>query len=231
VTKAKVAPRRPAVAEAVEPDLQEPLRGRAWAPILIVAILVAAVLGTGLLVDKALQPQVPAALAGCQTSTQIATHEFIGPQPICITASGRYEATVNTTQGAVVIQLHPEIAPVTVNNFIVLAIHGYYNGLTFWGSEDWVVQGGDPLGNGRGGPGYSLPDEPSNDPWGIGAVGMARVPGGAVNGSQFFIEKAAWPGNGPDAAYNRFGTVISGLDKVQLIQTTDTITSITIKVS
>jgi cyclophilin family peptidyl-prolyl cis-trans isomerase len=231
VTKAKVAPRRPAVAEAVEPDLQEPLRGRAWAPILIVAIVVAAVLGTGLLVDKALQPQVPAALAGCQTSTQIAPHEFIGPQPICIKATGKYEATVNTTQGAVVIQLHPEIAPVTVNNFIVLAIHGYYNGLTFWDSEDWVVQGGDPLGNGRGGPGYSLPDEPSNDPWDLGSVGMARVPGGAVNGSQFFIEKAAWPGNGPDAVYNRFGTVISGLDKVQLIQTTDTITSITIKVS
>jgi cyclophilin family peptidyl-prolyl cis-trans isomerase len=231
VTKAKVAPRRPAVAESVEPDLQERLRGRAWAPILIVAIVVAAVLGTGLLVDKALQPQVPAALAGCQTSTQIAPHEFIGPQPICITATGKYEATVNTTQGPVVIQLHPEIAPVTVNNFIVLAIHGYYNGLTFWKSEDWVVQSGDPLGNGRGGPGYSLPGEPSNDPWGLGAVGMARVPGGSVNGSQFFIEKAAWPGNGPDAVYNRFGTVISGLDKVQLIQTTDTITSITIKVS
>ena len=231
MTKAKVAPRRPEVAEAVEPDLQELLRGRAWAPILIVAIVVAAVLGTGLLVDKALQPPVPAALAGCQTSTQIAPHEFIGPQPICITATGKYEATVNTTQGAVVIQLHPEIAPVTVNNFIVLAIHGYYNGLTFWDSEDWVVQAGDPLGNGRGGPGYSLPDEPSNDPWGLGAVGMARVPGGSVNGSQFFIEKAAWPGNGPDAVYNRFGTVISGVDKVQLIQTTDTITSITIKVS
>ncbi len=231
MTKAKVAPRRPAVAEAVEPDLHEPLRGRAWAPVLIVAIVVAAVLGTGLLVDKALQPQVPAALAGCQTSTQIAPHEFIGPQPICITATGKYEATVNTTQGPVVIQLHPEIAPVTVNNFIVLAIHGYYNGLTFWKSEDWVVQSGDPLGNGRGGPGYSLPGEPSNDPWGLGAVGMARVPGGSVNGSQFFIEKGAWPGNGPDAVYNRFGTVISGLDKVQLIQTTDTITSITIKVS
>jgi len=231
VSKAKVASRRPAASEAVEVEHSEPVRGRAWAPVLIVAVVVAAVLGTGLLIDKALQPQVPAALAGCQTSTQIAPHEFIGPQAMCITATGKYQATVNTTQGAVVIQLHPEIAPVTVNNFIVLAIHGYYNGLTFWKSEDWVVQSGDPLGNGRGGPGYGLRDEPSNDPWGLGAVGMARVPGGAVNGSQFFIEKAAWPGNGPDAVYNRFGTVISGLDKVQLIQTTDTITSITIKVS
>ncbi len=113
----------------------------------------------------------------------------------------------------------------------MLAIHGYYNGLKFWDVEDWVVQTGDPLGNGRGGPGYGLPGEPSNDPWGLGAVGMARVPGGAINGSQFFIEKAAWPGSGPTAVYNRFGTVISGLDKVQLLQSADTITSITIKVS
>jgi cyclophilin family peptidyl-prolyl cis-trans isomerase len=60
---------------------------------------------------------------------------------------------------------------------------------------------------------------------------MARVPGGAVNGSQFFVEKAAWPASGPNATYNRFGTVISGMDKAQLLTGTDTITSITIKVS
>jgi len=231
VTKAKVAPGRPVPAEVEAPELPAIWRGRQWAPLLIGALVIGTVLGTGLLVDKALEPQVPAALSGCQTSTQIAPHEFIGPQPICITASHTYQATVNTTQGAIVIQLHPEIAPVTVNNFIVLAIHGYYNGLSFWKSEDWVVQGGDPLGNGRGGPGYALPEEPSSDTWALGAVGMARVPGGPVNGSQFFIEKAAWPAPGPTAVYNRFGTVISGLDKAQLLQPTDTITSITIKVS
>jgi len=231
VTKAKVTLRRPVATEVDESELPEAWRGRAWAPILIVAIAIGAVLGAGLLAEKALQPQVPAALAGCQTSTQIAPHEFIGPQPICITATSHYQATVNTTQGAVVIQLHPEIAPTTVNNFIVLAIHGYYNGQTFWDVEDWVVQSGDPLRNGRGGPGYGLPAEPSNDKWGLGAVGMARVPGGAINGSQFFIEKGDWPDPGPTAVYNRFGTVISGMDKVQLLQTADTITSITIKVS
>jgi cyclophilin family peptidyl-prolyl cis-trans isomerase len=231
VTKAKVAPRRPAVAEPDEAGLPEAWRRRPWVPVLIVAVLVAAALGSGLLVDRALQPPVPAALAGCNTSTQIAPHEFIGPQPICITAGKTYQATVNTSQGPVVIQLHPEIAPVTVNNFIVLATHGYYNGLTFWKSEDWVVQSGDPRGDGRGGPGYALPDEPSTDAWGLGAVGMARPPGGSVNGSQFFIEKAAWPGGGPSAVYNRFGTVISGMDRAQLLQQSDTITSITIKVS
>jgi peptidylprolyl isomerase len=232
VSKAKIAPRRPVAVEIDETQLPEAWRRRPWAPILIVGVLIAAVLGTGLLVNKALEPQVPAALAGCHTSTQIASRSFIGPQPICITANHTYQATVNTTQGAIVIKLLPEIAPVTVNNFIVLAIHGYYNGLTFWDSENWVVQGGDPRGDGRGGPGYSLPDEPNTAPgWGLAAVGMARVPGGAVNGSQFFIEKAAWPAPGPTAIYNRFGTVISGQDKAQLLTGTDTITSITIKVS
>jgi cyclophilin family peptidyl-prolyl cis-trans isomerase len=232
MTKAKVAPRRPAAVEADETELQEAWRRRPWAPVLIVAVLIAAVLGSGLLVDKALESPVPAGLSGCKTSTQIGPRVFIGPQPICITANSTYQATVNTTQGSIVIRLHPEIAPITVNNFIVLATHGYYNGLTFWKSEDWVVQGGDPRGDGRGGPGYSLPEEPNTAPdWGLGAVGMARVPGGAVNGSQFFIEKAAWPVPGPTAIYNRFGTVISGMDKAQLLQGTDTITSITIKVS
>jgi cyclophilin family peptidyl-prolyl cis-trans isomerase len=190
-----------------------------------------AVLATGLLVNKALAPQVPAELSACSTSVQIAPRQYIGRQPMCITATKRYTATVNTTQGPIVIQLHPEVAPVTVNNFIVLATHGYYDGLTFWKSEDWVIQGGDPRGDGRGGPGYSLPDEPGTTPWGLSAVGMARVPGGAVNGSQFFVAKAAWPDPGPSAVYNRFGTVISGMDKAQQIQAGDSIRSITIQVS
>ncbi len=195
------------------------------------AIVVGVAMGSGWLIGKALEPPVPAQLAGCQTSVRITPHEFVGPQPMCITATEKLQATINTTQGPIVLQLHPEVAPETVNNFVILATHGYYNGLLFWKSEDWVIQGGDPLGNGTGGPGYSLPDEPSNTPWGQGAVGMARVPGGPVNGSQFFIEKAAWPGSGPTATYNRFATVISGMDKVQAISVTDTVTSITVNVS
>jgi cyclophilin family peptidyl-prolyl cis-trans isomerase len=232
MTKAKVPAGRPVPADAAEGDLPLTWRGRPWVAVLIVAILIVAALGSGFLIDQALKSPTPAALAGCQTSTQIGPRDYLGPQPICITATSKYVATVNTTQGPIVIQLHPEIAPVTVNNFIVLAIHGYYTGLTFWKSEDWVVQAGDPHGDGTGGPGYNLPEEPNYAPaWGLGAVGMARVPGGAVNGSQFFIEKAPWPGAGPTATYNRFGTVISGLDKAQLLQVTDTITSITIRVS
>ena len=225
-------PRPSRRAAPVEPDELETPGGRqSWLALLVLGVLIAAVAGSGLLVKHALEPAAPAALANCATSTQIAPHEYVGPQPMCITAAQKLEATINTSQGAVVVQLHPEVAPVTVNNFVVLAIHGYYNGLTFWKTEDWVVQGGDPRGDGRGGPGYNLPDEPATTSWELGAVGMARVPGGAVNGSQFFIQKGAWPGSGSTAVYNRFGTVTSGLDKVQVLSSSDTITSISMKVS
>lgn len=227
-------PRPPRRATPVEPDELEgslPRGRQAWIALLVTAIVLAAAIGSGLLIKHAIDPVVPSALAGCATSTQIDTHEFLGRQPVCITASQKLEATLTTSQGDIVMRLHPEVAPVTVNNFVVLAIHGYYNGLVFWKSEDWVVQGGDPRGDGRGGPGYDLPEEPSGSRWDPGAVGMARVPGGPINGSQFFIVKAPWPGSGPTAVYNRFATITSGLDKVQILSVSDTITSVSIKVS
>jgi cyclophilin family peptidyl-prolyl cis-trans isomerase len=232
VSKAKTPARRPAsVTEDDGVDVPEAWRRRPWIPLLICGILIAAVLGSGLLVDQALQSPRPTAVQGCVTSTRIAPHQFTGRQPICISAAHTYQATISTTQGQVVIQLYPEIAPVTVNNFIVLALNGYYNGMP-WKTEDWVVQAGDPKGDGTGGPGYTLPDEPNTTPaWGIGAVGMARPITGQVNGSQFFIERAAWPGTGPTAVYNRFGTVIKGMDKAELLTApADRITSITIQV-
>ena len=216
---------------AEEADISVPRGRHVWVALLLVAVLIAVALGTGLLVDRAMAPQIPNALANCATATQIGPHQFIGPQPTCIAPGQKLEATVTTSQGSFVVLLHPEVAPVTVNNFVVLAIHGYYNSLTFWKSEDWVLQGGDPRGDGRGGPGYNLPDEPGNTAWALGAVGMARVPGGAVNGSQFFVQKGPWPDPGPNAVYNRFGTVTSGMNVVQTLSASDTITSITIKVS
>jgi cyclophilin family peptidyl-prolyl cis-trans isomerase len=220
-------------AAPVEPEeVEAPLWGRqTWIALIVMAALIAAVIGAGWLVGKALEPAVPAALANCPTSTQIGPHQFIGPQPMCITGRQKLQATITTAHGGIVIQLAPEVAPVTVNNFVVLAIHGFYNGLTFWNAEDWVVQGGDPRGDGRGGPGYNLPEETTVTPWTAGAVGMARVPGGPVNGSQFFIQKGAWPGAGPTGAYNRFGTVVGDMSNVTGIQTGDTINAITIKVS
>ncbi len=217
-------------AEAVE--LPEAWKRRPWVPYLIMGIVVTLVLGSGLALQQAVAQPRPAALANCKTATAIAVHAFITPQPICIVPNHKYTATLNTSQGQVVIELLPDYAPVTVNNFVVLALNGYYNGSTFWKAETWVTQAGDPKGDGTGGPGYNLPDEPNSFlKWDVGSVGMARVPGGQINGSQFFVVKAAWPGAGPTANYNRFGTVVSGIDKVQNITSTDKINSITIAVT
>jgi peptidylprolyl isomerase len=219
-------------AEAETVDLPEAWKKRPWAPYLIMGIVVALVLGSGLALQQAVKQPRPLALENCITSTAIGTHAFIAAQPICIVPNHKYQATLNTTQGLVVIELLPDSAPVTVNNFIVLALNGYYTGSQFWKSESWVVQAGDPNGDGTGGPGYTLPEESSSFlSWDLAAVGMARVPGGAINGSQFFIQKAAWPGAGATATYNRFGTVVTGMDKVQVITSTDKINSISITVT
>jgi cyclophilin family peptidyl-prolyl cis-trans isomerase len=232
VSKAKTPARRPVtIPDDGGTDLPEAWRRRPWIPVAISGLVIAALVGSGLLIDEALKTPRPTALDACTTSTQIAPHQFMSRQPICITAADTYQATINTTQGAVVIQLYPEIAPVTVNNFIVLALNGYYNGMP-WTSDDLVAQSGDPVGDGTGGPGYTLPDEPNTTPtWALGAVGMARLVGGPINGSQFFIHRAAWPGSGPTAVYNRFGTVIKGMDFAQrLTAPSDKIISITIQV-
>ncbi len=217
-------------AEAIE--LPEAWKKRPWVPYLIMGVVVAAVLGSGLALQQVVKQPRPLALANCVAAPAIGVHAFISAQPICILPNHKYQATLNTTQGVVVIELLPDTAPVTVNNFVVLALNGYYNGSQFWKSEDWVVQTGDPNGNGTGGPGYNLPEEPNSFlKWDLGSVGMARVPGGPINGSQFFVVKSAWPGSGPTSTYNRFGTVVSGMDKLQVVTPTDKINSITIAVT
>lgn len=217
-------------AEAVE--LPEAWKKRPWVPYLIMGILVAVVLGSGLAMQQAVNQPSAVSLSNCITSPAIAVHAFIAPQPVCIVPNRKYTAKLNTTSGQFVIELLPDYAPVTVNNFIVLALNGYYTGSVFWKAENWVVQAGDPNGDGTGGPGYNLPEEPNSIlKWDLGSVGMARVPGGPVNGSQFFITKAAWPGAGPTATYNRFGTVVTGMEKVQAVTPSDKIISISILVT
>jgi peptidylprolyl isomerase len=233
VSKAKSAARPPVT---VEPEdevmLPETWRKRPWIPYLIMVAILAVVLGAGFAMNKALQPVVPPQLSDCKTAIILAPHEYAGRQPICILPNKKYTATLDTTQGKIVINLLPEVAPVTVNNFVVLAVNGYYNGLTFWDVPDWEAQGGDPRGNGTGGPGYNLPEESTPTfTWDPGAVGMARIPGGPINGSQFFIIKSAWPNGGPTTVYNRFGTVTAGLDKVSALSAGDRINTVTITVS
>src|SRR4051794_12431062 len=109
------------------------------------------------------------------------------PPAMEIDTNTMYRATITTPKGAIVMDLDPRIAPKSVNNFVVLARQGYYDGLTFHRVEPgFVIQGGCPEGSGRGGPGYKFADEPVQGEYIVGAVAMANA-GPDTNGSQFFI--------------------------------------------
>jgi peptidyl-prolyl cis-trans isomerase B (cyclophilin B) len=138
-----------------------------------------------------------------------------------------YEATIATDRGDIVLELDPKLAPNTVNNFVALARQGYYDGLTFHRVvPEFVIQGGDPDGTGRGGPGYKFADEPVKGEYTFGAVAMANA-GPDTNGSQFFIciddctRKL-------DKAYNLFGYVTSGADIPPQIQQGDVMRTVTV---
>ncbi|MCB0076383.1 MAG: peptidylprolyl isomerase [Anaerolineales bacterium] len=120
-----------------------------------------------------------------------------------------YVATLQTTRGPIVIDLLESDAPNTVNNFVALAASGYYDNTPFHRVlDDFMAQGGDPTGTGRGGPGYSFADEQNGLTFdGAGIVAMANG-GPNTNGSQFFITYAPTPHlNG---AHTIFGRVIDG---------------------
>lgn len=122
--------------------------------------------------------------------------------------------SMKTDKGEIRIELYPDKMPITVENFLKLVNSGFYNGLTFHRVENWVVQGGDPLGNGTGGPGWSIKLETHPDLKNIkGAVAMARAADPDSAGSQFYIlkKKAPWL----DGQYAIFGKVTEGMDVVK----------------
>jgi peptidylprolyl isomerase len=129
-----------------------------------------------------------------------------------------YRATIETNHGTIVVELLAREAPVTVNNFICLAQAGYYDATIFHRVIDgFMIQGGDPTGTGRGGPGYEFDDElPTGDaPYTRGTVAMANA-GPDTNGSQFFIAQEDQPASFPPD-YAIFGQVTKGMDVVDTI--------------
>lgn len=223
--RARRAPAPVPIAGAPEPT------AISWGSLLAFAIILALVIGGGYALGRAIAVQPTGAFAKCKTAARTGPHTFVGPPAMCIDSTKTYLAKLSTTAGEIDLALPASTAPQTVNNFVVLAVNGYYSGLTFHRAESWVVQGGDPQGDGHGGPGYTLPDEPNDQPWTADAVGMARNPGGPVNGSQFFILKTDWPNDGPGTTpFNHFGTVLGGTQIISSIKPGDRILSIAISV-
>ena len=142
---------------------------------------------------------------------------FDAEPPMCIDAAKRYSATMVTSKGTMTIALDPVAAPTTVNNFVVLARYHYFDGIVFHRIiPGFVLQGGDPTGTGRGGPGYQFADElPAAGRYELGSLAMANA-GPDTNGSQFFVISGP-SGVALPPQYSLFGKVVNGLDVVAAI--------------
>ncbi len=140
------------------------------------------------------------------------------PPSMQIDPNKTYEAIVKTTKGEMAIDLFAKDTPITVNNFVFLARQGFYDHTKFHRIiKDFMIQGGDPIGTGRGGPGYTFKDElPITKDYKRGIVAMANA-GPNTNGSQFFIMTKDTP---LSKNYVIFGKVVSGFDTLDKIAET-----------
>ena len=145
------------------------------------------------------------------------TRKYSKAPAMTIDANKNYTADVETNLGDFDIALDAKDTPITVNNFVFLASHQFYNGLTFHRIiKDFMIQGGDPNGNGTGGPGYKFNDEKIVGDYTPGTVAMANS-GANTNGSQFFIMTGDYSNGKLPKDYVIFGKVSSGMDTVMKI--------------
>jgi peptidyl-prolyl cis-trans isomerase B (cyclophilin B) len=153
----------------------------------------------------------------------MAAKKWSSPPELEIDTTKNYNLTLETTAGTIELELYPQHAPITVNNFVFLTNEGFYDGLTFHRViANFMVQGGDPTGTGSGGPGYKFKDELYGNPLKHerGVLSMANA-GANTNGSQFFITHAPQPHlNGKHTV---FGKVTSGIEVVDKIKQGDKI--------
>ena len=158
----------------------------------------------------------------------MANLQWDNPPEMQIDTDKKYTAIIETNRGTMELELYPQYAPKTVNNFVFLSRQGYYDGVTFHRViSNFMIQGGDPQGTGRGGPGYQFEDEFTGNPLKHerGVLSMANA-GPGTNGSQFFITHSPQPHlNGKHTV---FGKVVAGLDVVDAIRQGDTMDKVTI---
>jgi len=157
--------------------------------------------------------------------------EWKNPPGMQIDPAKAYKAVIETSRGFIELELYPQHAPKTVNNFVFLAKEGFYGNVSFHRViKNFMIQGGDPTGTGRGGPGYRFEDEVKENPLKheTGVISMANA-GPDTNGSQFFITYSPQPHlNG---RHTVFGKVVSGQNVVDAIQQGDKIIHIEIRES
>jgi len=147
--------------------------------------------------------------------------QWSNPPAIQIDPQKTYRVTIETNRGDMVLELYPEHAPKTVNNFVFLAQEAFYDGVVFHRViNDFMIQGGDPTGTGTGGPGYKFEDELAENPLKheTAVISMANA-GPNTNGSQFFITHSPQPHL--DGMHTVFGKVVEGKEIVNAIQQGD----------
>lgn len=152
------------------------------------------------------------------TSSGVMTlKQYSAPPKMTIDTNKKYTATMHTTKGDIVLDLFTSEVPKTVNNFVFLARDGFYNGVKFHRiMKGFMIQSGDPKGDGTGGPGYRFADEPVTRSYVAGTIAMANS-GANTNGSQFFIMHKDYK-LAPN--YTIFGIVTQGMDVVDKIADT-----------
>ena len=151
------------------------------------------------------------------------------PPAMQIDAQKTYKASIETKRGTIELDLYAKYAPKTVNNFVFLVKQGFYDGVLFHRViSDFMVQGGDPTGTGRGGPGYKFEDEFKGNPLKheTGVISMANA-GPGTNGSQFFITHS--PQSHLDGKHTVFGKVVVGQSVVDSIRQGDAMTKVTVR--
>ena len=144
---------------------------------------------------------------------------YTQPPEMAIDPARRYTATIETSAGTMTAELFAAEVPRTVNNFVTLARDGFYEGVIFHRViKGFMIQGGDPTGTGRGGPGYKFEDEPVKRPYKRGTLAMANA-GPNTNGSQFFVMHSDY---GLPPSYTIFGKLTDGEEVVDAIATAST---------
>jgi peptidyl-prolyl cis-trans isomerase B (cyclophilin B) len=156
----------------------------------------------------------------------MAQQQWAAPPAMQIDVAKNYQVSIETSRGTIELELYPQHAPQTVNNFVFLAGQGFYDGVKFHRViADFMIQTGDPTGTGRGGPGYRFADECKGNPLKHerNVISMANA-GPNTNGSQFFITHVPTPHlNGKHTV---FGKVTKGSDIVDAIEQDDVMVSV-----